>query len=72
MIHLAMESTPQYTADDLALWQAKLLHAQAELAVARAENADALATITHQKLVIAKLQNALSARLSSLARCAQA
>lgn len=59
VIHFGMETTPQITPDNVVALEAKLLHAQAELAAAKAENADALATITHQKLVIAKLQNAL-------------
>ena len=52
--------------DDMATWQAAYLQVRelrlvrdAELAIAKAQNADALATITHQKLVIAKLQHAL-------------
>ncbi|MFP1133197.1 IS66 family transposase [Asticcacaulis sp. W401b] len=39
--------------------QAELDRTRAELAVAKAQNADDLATITHQKLVIFKLQNEL-------------
>ena len=52
MIHLGVEIAAEFTPEDVAVLLAKL-------AAAEAGNADALATITHQKLVIAKLQNAL-------------
>lgn len=59
MIHSGVENAPEYTPQKMTALEAELLHALAELAVAQAENADAQATITHQKLVIAQLQNAL-------------
>ena len=61
-----METASDHAPESVAALQAQLAQARAaldvsnaELAVAKAQNADDLATITHQKLVIFKLQNEL-------------
>ena len=66
MIPCGMETASDNAPDSVAALQAQLAEARAildvrnaELAVAKAQNADDLATITHQKLVIFKLQNEL-------------
>jgi transposase len=54
-----MDPKPVSSLLEMADLQAELDKTRAELAVAKAQNADDLATITHQKLVIFKLQNEL-------------
>ncbi len=70
-----METASDHAPDSVAALQAQLKEARtaldisnAELAVAKAQNADDLATITHQKLVIFKLQNELRGARSERTR----